>query len=205
MSATHFIDGDDVTASWFNSNYYSGGHKHDGSDNDGHASQIDLTAHVQNQLPSANIGMTYGTFVGRLHLSGGSGSFFVDSTFGYSLLTGRATIWWDNLVAPSSYKSNQFYYSDATIGDATNHKMPTVLSFTASDQIIGTAMFVKDEQSNISTDSTSATHMCMIQIGTSAPIQLKFLKDRNQEWYSGSSDQTIMAGQVTYQTPNFRY
>jgi hypothetical protein len=210
MSKTNFSDGNYLTPDFMNTIYgqgISGGHVHDGANDDGHASQIDLTADVQGVLPATNGGAaaaSTGFFVGWLHRNSGATSLAVDATFQYRIdyPSGRATIYWDNLIAPVAWRQNDFAYYDATSGDATNFTMPTKLRplMNAQNPIIGTAMCVKDEsESSPPSGSQAYTKMLGVQIFINSPYQISFLKDRAQVW-NVQSDNTVLGGQVTYST-----
>lgn len=55
MAKTTFVNNKIVTSEFMNSIFLGDGHQHDGGTEDGHASKIDLTSHVQNELPIGNI------------------------------------------------------------------------------------------------------------------------------------------------------
>jgi hypothetical protein len=55
MAKTDFANGTVVTSVFLDSIFLNNGHQHDGGSDDGHASKIDLTSQVQNELPLANV------------------------------------------------------------------------------------------------------------------------------------------------------
>jgi hypothetical protein len=74
MSATHFSDGNTVTATFVNTLFDAGGHYHDGTDADGHARKIDLTRDTTGTLPFSRVqsnstdGSFYVSYVSQFEL-----------------------------------------------------------------------------------------------------------------------------------------
>lgn len=213
MALTSFYDGSPLTANFVNTLYNTGGgHVHDGISDDGHAKKVKVTDLDPWPIDRNDLGpIESGTFSGRLNqLAGATG---IDQTFNYSLDdAGIATIWWPNLVAPTAYRSQRFMYQDF---GSTGTNMPIELrpesAHVSGNQIVGTAMYAADEiETSPPSGALATTHFAVVKINTrgldrgATGIQIEFLKDTGATgvWNDQISN-TILAGQVSYQTGNF--
>ena len=110
MAKSSFLDGSYLTPAFVQSIYGSSaddGHLHDGVDADGHASKIDLAAHVKNLLPMTNMDLVLPGMIHGMQISMPAGyrsiqigqGMFVDT--GMTFLIGTAGMT-KNIILPSN-------------------------------------------------------------------------------------------------------
>ena len=200
---TVFVDGSVLSADFLNKingTTASTGLIFSGDDEDG----------CQPLIPRSGLQtIEHGNFSGRLYQLNGV-TVQVDITFGYTISDGLATIWWSDIVIPATWRSPRtaFYNSVAPI-------MPVELRplVSSTDPIVGYATYLTTEtDTSPSSGSQAYTHLSPVKIYTSASstigafsgLSIEFLKDALQPW-NDQAGNTILAGQVTYQTGNLSY